>query len=313
MGSIWAKDYLVRDTAQITEVGPRDGLQNEKGAEVSVADKLRFIELLADAGLGHIEAGAFVNPRAVPQMAGSRELFEQLNVHPELGKSPVVFSALVPNEKGMQEALACGVKKIAVFTAASETFNQKNINTSIAGSFERFTPVLKLARDHSVAVRGYVSTAFVCPYEGEIKSDVAAEVIKQLIDLGIGEISIGDTIGKATPVMVKRLMEKLLNSFDGKIFWMHFHDMYGPVFERGTALPNVESALELGLRQFDASAGGLGGCPYAPGASGNISTNDLVHYLHTQGYGTGIDLEKLNVAGRFIQRVLGRKLPSRVL
>lgn len=302
-------------TIQITEVGPRDGLQNEKNVAISVDDKFKFIQLLVAAGLKNIEVGAFVSPKWVPQMAGSGELFKKILTNPALNQSGVVFLALVPNEKGMEAALNCGVKKIALFTAASETFNQKNINTSIAGSIERFKPVLKMAHDNGVAVRAYISTAFVCPYEGEIGSSAVVAVVKELVDFGICEISIGDTIGKATPIMVSTLMEKLLGplGYDAQIFWMHFHDTYGPTFEQGTALPNVENALKLGLGQFDASTGGLGGCPYAPGASGNISTNDLVHYLHSHGYTTNIDLEKLNVAGRFIQNVLGRKLPSRVL
>lgn len=299
----------------LCEVGPRDGLQNEKDVAISVEDRLEFIKLLVTAGLKYIEAGAFVSPKWVPQMADSQKLFVKISTDPELKKSPVIFSALVPNEKGMETAINCGIKKIALFTAASESFNQKNINTSIVGSIERFEPVLKMAADHHVAVRAYVSTAFVCPYEGEIKTQAVVDVVKKLVDLGIAEISIGDTIGKATPQMLRALMEKLLGplAYQAQTFWMHFHDTYGPSFEQGTAWPNVEASLQLGLTQFDASVAGLGGCPYAPGASGNIPTNDLVQRLHALGHTTGVDLAKLNEAGRFIQNILGRKLSSRLV
>lgn len=282
-------------------------MQNEaRASSLSVADKLHFIELLVAAGLNHIETGAFVSPKWVPQMAGSRELFERIFSHPVLNGASAKFSALVPNEKGMEAALACGVKKIALFTAASETFNQKNINTSIAGSIERFKPVLKMARDHDVAVRAYVSTAFVCPYEGTIHGDAAADVVKRICDLGIVEISIGDTIGKASPQMVTTLMQKLLgpHGYDAGLFWMHFHDTYGSTFEQGSAWPNVVASLDLGLTRFDASVAGLGGCPYAPGASGNVSTNDLVRKLHTLGHETGVTLKKLDEAARFIKEKL---------
>lgn len=282
-------------------------MQNESRAvSLSVADKKHFIELLVAAGLNHIEAGAFVSPKWVPQMAGSRELFEQILADPALSSKGVEFSALVPNEKGMESALACGVKKIALFTAASETFNQKNINTSIAGSIERFKPVLNMARDHAVAVRAYVSTAFVCPYEGVIHADAAADVVKRICDLGIAEISIGDTIGRAKPEMVTTLMQKLLGplGYDASLFWMHFHDTYGPTFEQGSAWLNVVASLDLGLTRFDASVAGLGGCPYAPGASGNVSTNDLVRKLHMLGHATGVTLGKLDEAARFIKEKL---------
>lgn len=293
---------------KICEVGPRDGLQNEQSAVISVEDRLKFIELLVSAGLKNIEAGAFVSPKWIPQMAGSQELFEKIPRHPVLGQSDVTFSALVPNEKGMESALRCGVKKIALFTAASESFNQKNINTSIAGSIERFRPVLKMAHENSVAVRAYISTAFVCPYEGAIGVDAAVDVVKQIYDLGITEISIGDTIGKASPQMVRALMQKLLGplDYDASMFWMHFHDTYGPTFEQGTAWPNVQASLDLGLARFDASAGGLGGCPYAPGASGNVSTNDLVRKFHDLGHETGVRLDMLDEATRFIKGLLTR-------
>lgn len=290
---------------RLCEVGPRDGLQNEK-ILVSLENKFQLIQFLVEAGLKNIEVGAFVSPKRVPQMADSAQLIQKVLNDPNLKNSGVIFSALVPNEKGMEEALKVGIKKIAIFTAASETFNQKNINASIKGSIERFVPVVQMAQKNKIAVRGYISTAFVCPFEGEILARATQDVVDQLLDLGISEISIGDTVGKARPSQVQKLMESLLSqkNLHPEIFWMHFHDTYGATFATGTALPNIEAALDLGLTQFDASVAGLGGCPYAPGASGNVSTNELASEFAKRALETGVDLQKLDKIQGFIKKIL---------
>lgn len=290
----------------LTEVGPRDGLQNES-QPVSVTDKLEFIRLLTAAGLTDIEAGAFVSPKWVPQMADSEKIFAKIRT--EKFPTDVTYTALVPNEKGMALALKAGVKKIAIFTAASETFNQKNINCSIAASFDRFKPVLKMAAENAVAVRGYISAAFVCPYEGVVVPQKTADVLSRFLDMGVNDISIGDTTGKATPPMVQALLELLIIklALPKEDLAMHFHDTYG------VAIANIYESLKFHIARFDASAGGLGGCPYAPGAAGNVATNDVVWFLQSLGIETGVDLEKLNAATVFIQNVLGKTLPSRVL
>jgi hydroxymethylglutaryl-CoA lyase len=280
---------------KIIEVGPRDGLQNEKKA-ISTEDKLTFIDLLSACGFKEIEAGSFVSPKWVPQMADADKIFKHLKIH---GKADIAYTALVPNMKGMEAAVACGVKKVAVFTAASETFNQKNINCSIAESFQRILPILKRADEENIQTRGYVSTAFVCPYEGEVQVDQVLPVVQQLVDAGVQDISIGDTIGKATPHGVSILSELLLKRFPTTQFAMHFHDTYG------NALGNVEAALKSDIQCFDSSAAGLGGCPYAPGAKGNVSTNALVKYLHEKGYETGINEEELEKSATFIRGVVG--------
>lgn len=281
---------------KIIEVGPRDGLQNEKKI-VSLADKIQFIKLLSEAGFEEIEAGAFVSPKWVPQMADSQAVFESLDL-----QSGITYTALVPNEKGMSAALQAGVKKVAVFTAASETFNQKNINASILESIQRFEPVVEMARANHVEVRGYVSTAFVCPYEGDIQASAVADVVQKLFDLGIHDISLGDTIGKATREQVRALLSFLIKKHASHIFSMHFHDTYG------RAIQNVEESLKFGIACFDSSAGGLGGCPYAPGAKGNVSTNALVSFFDEKKIAHGIDLKKLEAACEFIGKTLGRKL-----
>jgi len=278
---------------KIIEVGPRDGLQNEKQS-ISIQDKLKFIELLSQAGFQEIEAGSFVSPKWVPQMADSDQIFAHLKDSP----ANTLYSALVPNMKGMETALKVGVKKIAVFTAASETFNQKNINCSIAESFERIKPIVQEAEENHILVRGYISTAFMCPYEGDIKPDAVVDVVQELVDFGIQDISIGDTIGKATPQMVRELLEILLKQFPKEYFAMHFHDTYQK------ALDNVEESLKFDIFNYDSSTAGIGGCPYAPGAKGNISTNDLVSYLEKKGVQTGIDQAKLKEASQFIRNIL---------
>ncbi len=259
----------------ITEVGPRDGLQNEKNI-LSVADRAAWIRELAKSGVDEIEVGAFVSPKWVPQMVDSDKVFSLVK---DL-QDQVKLTCLVPNEQGMQQAMAAGVKRIAIFTAASETFTQKNINCSIAESFARFAPVLKLAQANGIEVRGYISTAFVCPYEGVIGPAQSQAVLQQFLDLGVSEISVGDTIGKATPNSVAGLMAILQpivqkNKID---LAMHFHDTYG------MAIANVAESLRWDVRHFDASAGGLGGCPYAKGASGNVATEDLISFLEQMGY-----------------------------
>jgi len=284
----------------VYEVGPRDGLQNVDTA-LPVATKVRFVEALAEAGLPAVEAGAFVSPKAIPQMAASDALYAQLRRRPG-----VRYPALVPNEKGLDAALAAGVEEIAVFTAASETFNQRNINASIAESLQRFAPVVKRARDAGVRVRGYVSTCFGCPYEGRVDPKVVHRVTRDLFALGVQEVSLGDTIGVGVPSQVADVVGPLLDEFGRAAIALHFHDT------RGTALANVLESLRSGVEIFDASAGGLGGCPYAPGATGNLATEDLVYMLHGMGIATGVDLDRLVDASRIAEEALGTSLPSRV-
>jgi hydroxymethylglutaryl-CoA lyase len=283
----------------VVEVGPRDGLQNEQGV-IATADKITFINLLAEAGFAIIEATSFVSPKAIPQLADATEVMAGVEQRPGLR-----YMALVPNEKGMQRALAAGLREVAVFTGASETFVQHNINTSIAGSIENFRPVLALAREAGVRVRGYISTAFGCPYEGAVAPDAVQRVAEALLELGVAELSIGDTIGVATPDQVVTLTQMLAPLSGIERLGMHFHDT------RGTALANVLTALQLGVSIFDSSAGGLGGCPYAPGASGNLATEDLLYLLHGLGIATGIDLEKVVAASAYLARARGSAPASR--
>ena len=283
------------------EVGPRDGLQNES-AIVPTVKKAEFIKLLAAAGLRDIEVASFVHPKWIPQLADAQELIQQLDVTPG-----VRYSALVPNMKGLERAIESGIRRIAVFTAASETFNKKNINMSIQESIDGFRPVVDRALKEGMSVRGYVSTCFVCPYEGPIAREKVAAVTRSLFELGVDEVSIGDTIGAATPRDVETTCGHLLQQFAGHKLAMHFHDTYG------MAIANVYQALQMGCTIFDSSAGGLGGCPYAPGASGNLATEDLVYLLDRLGIKSGVSLNLLRRASHFIARELGRDLPSRVL
>jgi isopropylmalate/homocitrate/citramalate synthase len=286
----------------IYEVGPRDGLQNEPetlGLEVRVG----FIDRLTEAGLPAIEVGSFVSPSAIPQLADSEEVFARIH-----RASGVRYPALVPNLKGLERALRSGVQEIAVFTAASETFNQHNIHAGVDESIERFRPVVARAREEKVRVRGYVSTAFGCPYEGEIPPEAVREVTHKLLDLPVDEISISDTIGVGTPGAVYDVVEALYDSGVSRgVLALHFHDT------RGTALANVYAGLECGVTTFDASAGGLGGCPYAPGASGNLATEDLVYMLEGLGIETGVVLPRVVEASRFLAEALGRRPPGRYL
>ena len=288
------------ERVRMIEVSPRDGLQNEKQT-VATETKVALIGMLADAGLKTIEATAFVSPKWVPQMADHAEVLRALPA-----RKGVSYPVLVPNLKGFEAALAAGAKGIAVFTAASETFAQKNINCSIAESLERFAPVFAAARAAGVPVRGYVSCVLGCPYEGAVNPDRVAEVAARLRDAGCYEISLGDTIGVGTPNRTKDVIARVAQRVPVASLAGHFHDTYGQ------ALANIYAAMELGVRRFDASVSGLGGCPYAPGAAGNVATEDLVYMLNGMGVETGVDLDRLVAAGGFICQKLGRETQSRV-
>lgn len=286
---------------RIYEVGPRDGLQNE-ASPIPTQAKLRFIDLLADAGLREIEATSFVSPNAVPQLADADGLMAGLDRRPG-----VRYPVLVPNARGMDRAEAAGAEAICVFTAASESFTKANIGMTITESIEAFRPVLDRAREHGWWTRGYISTAFGCPYQGEVGEAAVVAVAQQLRELGVDELSIGDTIGVAGPSDVRRVVRALdAAGFVPDRLAMHFHDT------RGTALANVSAALELGVRCFDASTGGTGGCPYAPGAAGNLATEDLVYLLEREGLSHGVDLDALLVAARHVSDTLGRPLGTKV-
>ncbi len=286
---------------ELTEVGPRDGLQNEKES-VSTEVKVAFIEALAEAGMTRIETTSFVSPKWVPQMADASEVYRKIRKKPS-----VKYIALVPNEKGMENALECEVSSIALFTAASETFNKKNINRSIDESLSDIEKLVRRAGEKQIWIRGYISTSFACPYEGKISPDAVLRVARRLLDMGIPELSIGDTIGMATPAQVDELLEILLKDCPFEKLALHFHDT------RGTALANVLRGLQWGIAKFDSSAGGLGGCPYAPGASGNLATEDLLYLLKGMGIETGVDLDKVVQASLQIAAALGRSLPSKYL
>jgi hydroxymethylglutaryl-CoA lyase len=286
---------------RIVEVGPRDGLQNEK--EIVPTDvKIRLIEKLTAAGLRCVEATSFVNPKWIPQLADAAEVLRGLQRQPG-----VMYSALVPNLRGLERAKETGLQEVAVFMSASESHNRKNINKSIAETFPVLEEVVREALALGMRVRGYVSTVFGCPYEGSVPLSNSMRVTEALLAMGVYEVSIGDTIGVATPKQVHDAFAELVKVFTTERLAAHFHDT------RGTGLANVAAALQEGIRTFDSSIGGLGGCPYAPGAAGNISTEDLVYMLHGMGYETGVDLEKLTEAGAYIQQHLGRELPSKVL
>jgi isopropylmalate/homocitrate/citramalate synthase len=286
----------------VYEVGPRDGLQNESET-LSLEVRAEFVDGLSEAGLPAIEVGSFVSPKAVPQLADTEELYRR--IRPVSG---VRYPALVPNLKGLERALAVGVREIAVFTAASETFNHKNINAGVDESIERFRPVVARAKAEKVRVRGYVSTVFGCPYEGDVAPEAVREVVHKLLDLAVDEISLGDTIGVATPAGVYDVIETLYESGVTRgVLALHFHDT------RGTALANVLAGLQCGVTTFDASAGGLGGCPYAPGASGNLATEDLLYLLEGLGIQTGVTLARVVEASRKLSESLGHRPPGRYL
>jgi hydroxymethylglutaryl-CoA lyase len=284
----------------IIEVGPRDGLQNEP-ADVPTSIKVDLINLLSQSGLRHIEATSFVSAKAIPQLADGEDVFRRISK-----PAGVEFSALVPNEHGMKKALGVGVKSIAIFTAASELFNQHNINCSIAESIARFEPVLELARAQKVHVRGYISCVLGCPYEGKILPGQVIRVAEKLMDLGIDEISLGDTIGVGTPKQTKDLITAMVKHLPLERLALHFHDTYGQ------AVANTYAALECGVSRFDSSVAGLGGCPYARGASGNVATEDLLYLMHGLGVETGVDIYQIVAAGDMICNALKRRNQSKV-
>jgi len=290
----------IPEKVEIVEVGPRDGLQNE-ATTVAIDDRVRLIELLAQAGLRRIEAGSFVSEKSVPQMAATAEVFSRLQLSPE-----VRLSALVPNLRGLDAALAAGVKEIAIFAAASETFSKRNINCSIAESIERYAAVAAEAKRRGVLLRGYVSCALGCPYEGAVAAERVAAVACDLFALGCGEISLGDTIGVGTPLQARRLVERVAREIGLARVAVHFHDTYGQ------ALANIFACLEVGVSVVDGSVAGLGGCPYAPGAGGNVATEDVVYMLSGLGVETGVDLDALLEASAFIAAPLGKPPASAV-
>jgi hydroxymethylglutaryl-CoA lyase len=287
--------------ASVYEVGPRDGLQNE-AARLPVANKLELITALLDAGLRRIEATSFVSPRWIPQLADADELVSRLP-----RRAGVVYSALVPNERGLARARAVGLGEVAIFISSSETHNRKNINKSIKESLATYAKVLSSAQAMGLKVRGYVSTVWGCPYEGTVPVAKAVSVARQLHKLGCYQVSLGDTIGVGTPLQTRAILEAMLEHLPAAALAMHMHDT------RGSALANVLMGLSMGIRTFDAAVGGMGGCPYAPGAAGNLSTEDLVYMLHGMGIGTGIDLPLLVDAGLLAERMVERELPSKVL
>jgi len=287
-------------SVKIVEVGPRDGLQNEKHI-VPAAVKIEFINRLSECGLQTIEVTSFVSPKWIPQLADAEEVFKGIQK-----KSGVSYPVLVPNEQGMQRALEAGAKEVSIFTAASETFNQKNINCSIAESIERFKPVMALAAEYKVRVRGYISTVIGCPYEGAIKLEAVARIAKQLAELGCYEISLGDTIGVGTPIKAQRMLVAVAADVSMQKLAVHFHDTYGQ------ALANIHACLELGVCVVDSSISGLGGCPYAKGATGNVATEDVLFMLTGMGIETGVDMAKLLDAGAFISEALARRPESKL-
>jgi hydroxymethylglutaryl-CoA lyase len=288
------------DSVRIVEVGPRDGLQNEK-MPVSVADRIAFIEALVDAGLHTVEVGAFVSPKAIPQMVNSDSVLRGVNHHPDSE-----FHVLVPNEKGYDAALDAGARVIAVFASASEGFSRANINCSVAESIERFRPVVNRARADGVKVRGYISCVLGCPFDGEVKPQAVVEVAQKLWELGCYEVSLGDTIGVGTPLKARQLLRAVAGAVPMANLAMHFHDTYGQ------ALANLYSGMEEGCRVIDSAAGGLGGCPYAPGATGNVATEDVVYMLEGMGIATGVDMPKLVAATNAVSKLIGRAPASRV-
>ncbi len=284
----------------IIEVGPRDGLQNES-VFVPTSNKIELINSLSQTGLKQIEVTSFVSEKAIPQLADNEQVFSSID-----RSSNVSYSALVPNEKGMLKALNAHVKEIALFTAASEAFNQRNINCSIAESIARFVPVINRAKEHKIKVRGYISCALGCPYEGTISPQQVEQVVKKLLDLGVDEISLGDTIGVGTSKQTQLLLDTILPILSLNQVAMHFHDTYGQ------AIANILTSLQYGVHRFDSSIAGLGGCPYARGATGNVATEDVLYLMHGLGIETGIDIFKIVTIGDWICKILGKKNQSKV-
>lgn len=291
---------MLPSSVKIVEVGPRDGLQNEKQV-IALAAKLQLIDELAAAGLTYIEAGSFVSPKWVPQMADSQQLFQQLTRH--VG---VTYSALTPNMQGLQSALNAKVDEVAIFGAASESFSMRNINCSIAESLLRFEPLIEQAAANGLKVRGYVSCVLGCPYEGEIAPEKVLQVTQQMLAMGCYEVSLGDTVGVGTPLKTEKLLNTLLQHISADKLAVHFHDTYGQ------ALANILIALQQGISVIDSSVAGLGGCPYAKGAAGNVATEDVIYMLNGMGIETGVNLAALVSAGQNIMGQLGRSSQSKV-
>lgn len=287
-------------TARIVEVGPRDGLQNEK-SEIRLQDKIELVQGLAGAGIKLIETGSFVSPKWVPKMADSAEVFKQIS-----RQTGVTYSALTPNLRGFESAIVAGADEVAIFGAASESFSQKNINCSIAESLERFAPVMEAAQQQGIKVRGYVSCVLGCPYEGEISPEAVRMVSKTLLDMGCYEISLGDTIGVGTPLKTQQMLESVMRDIIPEKLAVHFHDTYGQ------ALSNILVALQMGINVIDSAVAGLGGCPYAKGASGNVATEDVVYMLNGMDIKSGVNLKSLVQVGDKITKVLGRANNSKV-
>lgn len=293
----------VPDRVSVYEVSPRDGLQNER-ATVPLAGKVRLIEALVAAGLTRIEITSFVSPTWIPQLADADELAEAVLAHPH--PEGVAYSALCPNARGLERARKVGLSEIAVFMSASETHNRKNVNKTIDATLAAFADTIGPARAAGMRVRGYVSTVWGCPYEGDVPPEKSIAIAKKLYEMGCYQVSLSDTIGAGTPKLTREIVRRSLDALPVDALAMHMHDT------RGTALANILLALELGIRHFDASVGGMGGCPYAPGAAGNVATEDLVYMLHGMGISTGIDLERLVEAARAAESIVGRALPGKV-
>ncbi|MFV8826941.1 hydroxymethylglutaryl-CoA lyase [Alkalihalobacterium sp. APHAB7] len=285
----------------LKEVGPRDGLQNEKSF-VSTEDKVEWINMLSNTGLSYIEITSFVHPKWIPALADAVDVAKKIKRKPG-----VTYAALVPNEKGLQRALEANIDEVSVFMSASETHNQKNINKSIDDTFKVLRPVVQEAKANGKTTRGYVSTVFGCPYEQNVSIEDVIKVSEHLFDMGIDELSLGDTIGVGNPAQVQRVLDELLTRFPADQLAMHFHDT------RGTALANILASLDMGITKFDAAVAGLGGCPYAPGASGNVATEDLLYMLNEMSIETGVNQDLLIAAAQWIEEKVGRTLPSRNL
>ena len=290
----------MNNAVRIVEVGPRDGLQNEKTI-ISVADKIALINQLSQCGFQTIEATSFVSPKWIPQLADAAEVFTGIEKFPGVG-----YPALVPNLQGYERARAVGATEVAIFTAASEAFNQKNINASIDQSIERFIPILEQAKNDRIKVRGYISTVLGCPYQGAVPVADVVRVAKRLFELGCYEISLGDTIGIGTPTNARAMLAAVAENIPMSALAVHFHDT------RGQALANILACLEEGVRVVDSAVSGIGGCPYAKGASGNVATEDVVYMLEGIGMDTGIQLQKLITTGRWLSQLLGRETSSKV-
>lgn len=297
----------VPDRVSLYEVSPRDGLQNES-ATVPLSGKLRLIDALVAAGLSRIEITSFVSPKWIPQLADADELASVVmeRLGDERGDHPPAFSALCPNPRGLDRAKAAGIEEVAVFLSASETHNKKNVNKTIEATLAAFEETIGPAREANMRVRGYVSTVWGCPYEGDVSPVKSIGIAKKLFEMGCYQVSLGDTIGAGTPKQTREIVARALGELPNEAVAMHMHDT------RGTALANIVVGLELGIRNFDASVGGMGGCPYAPGAAGNVATEDLVYMLQGMGIETGIDLERLVEAARAAESIVGRKLPGKV-